>query len=114
MNTKVKFHQCRQCGIPIRGNNEECRNSDACKRRQAKQAAHGARGGLKRSLFVTLGDERPPLLRLLQDGRQGNSVYVSYPAQWKTLFKAQRLGLIDEGEHTLTAKGLKFLELNSK
>jgi hypothetical protein len=46
--------------------------------------------------------------RLLEDGQSNGYVWVNYAAQWPTLFKAQRLGLLDDRSY-LTPKGRAFL-----
>lgn len=45
---------------------------------------------------VAPGDTRSPMLRLLAGARNGY-VEVQYAAQWPTILKAERLGLVDDG-----------------
>ena len=65
---------------------------------------------------VITGDRsRSPMMRLLEDGQlppdaSGNiTVAVSYDQQWRTLWKAQRLGYLDANQR-LTDKGRAKLE----
>lgn len=61
---------------------------------------------------VAATDKRTPLLRLMQDGQTPDGhVYVNYAAQWPTVFKAQRLGYLDD-EQKLTEAGRTFLSLS--
>ena len=64
------------------------------------------RRGIFRPRNVAMGDERSPLLRLLQDGRTTDGhIEVCYAAQWPTFFKAQRLGYVDDrGDLTESGK----------
>lgn len=65
---------------------------------------------MKRPRTVDPNDTRSPMLRLLQDGQSGSGyVWVSYAAQWPTLFKAMRFGYLTD-DSRLTDKGRKFLE----
>jgi len=72
------------------------------------------RRGLFRPRYVRPGDTRSPMRRLLEDG-QGppGKVYVNYDEQWRTLWKAQRLGYL-ENEFDLTDAGQAFLASNAK
>jgi hypothetical protein len=57
-------------------------------------------------------DKRCPMRRLLEDGALPcGMVAVNYEQQWRTLFKAQRLGYLD-GCQRLTDKGRAFLAAN--
>lgn len=77
------------------------------------------RRGVFRSRNVAPTDARSPMLRLLQDGRCAAQpdgrvmVAVLYDAQWRTLWRAQRLGLLDKDQF-LTDAGRKFLTDNQK
>jgi len=56
-------------------------------------------------------DKRPPMVRLLQD-RIGDQVCVAYDQQWRTFWKAQALGYVENTEshpEKITKKGLDFL-----
>ena len=57
---------------------------------------------------INPNDKRSPMLRLLQDGRTGDYVWVCYAAQWPTLFKAQRLGYLTDNCY-LTPAGKAWL-----
>lgn len=63
---------------------------------------------------IAWGDTRTPMLRLLQgcqlraDGTGRVMVAVEYDQQWRTLWKAQRLGYLDADQY-LTTKGREFL-----
>lgn len=51
------------------------------------------------------------MLRLFKDGMSadGQEVHVTYDAQWRTLFKAQRLGLLDSNSR-LTEAGKRWIQ----
>jgi hypothetical protein len=69
---------------------------------------------MNRRRNIGINDKRPPMLRFLTEGQlrpdaDGNvMVVVNYDQQWRTLFKAQRLGYIDGSQH-LTAEGRAFI-----
>jgi len=65
---------------------------------------------MKRPRYIVPGDTRPPMQRLLQDcnNEQSGMVEVAYEAQFRTLFKAQRLGYVD-AQQRLTDKGRALL-----
>lgn len=76
--------------------------------------------GIKRKGPVARNDLRSPLLRLLEDGRcRGDAspagghfvmVVVSYDQQWRTLWKAQKLGYVsNDSQQRLTEDGVVFL-----
>lgn len=65
------------------------------------------RRGIFRPRRLALGDTRPPMLRLLQDCNVRGTIEVGYHEQWRTLFKAVRLGYVD-ARHRLTEKGERF------
>ncbi len=58
--------------------------------------------------YVEIGDTRSPMLRLLAGAHADGYVEVNYDAQWRTLFKARRLGLLDDRSR-LTEKGRAFV-----
>jgi hypothetical protein len=66
--------------------------------------------GIFRPRYVAMDDRRCPMLRLLTDCNVGGagSIEVGYEAQWKTYFKAQRLGYIADGR--ITEKGIEFVK----
>lgn len=45
---------------------------------------------------VAPGDTRSPMLRLLSGAFRDGTVEVWYDAQWRTVFKAKRLGFLDD------------------
>jgi len=51
---------------------------------------------MRRPRYVRPGDTRSPMLRLLAGAHADGHVEVNYDAQWRTLCKAQRLGLLDD------------------
>ena len=70
------------------------------------------RRGVFRPRNVSPNDKRSPMLRLLFDnstGTVGDAVYVAYDAQWRTLWKAQRLGYLTDPEQRLTQAGADFI-----
>lgn len=71
--------------------------------------------GVFRPRYVKIGDERSPMRRLLEDGQCNppGFVVVSYPEQWATLAKAQRLGYLDDAQ-MLTDTGRAFLSSAAK
>jgi hypothetical protein len=56
---------------------------------------------------VAIGDKRSPMLRLLQDCNVRGRIEPNYEQQFRTLFKAQRLGYVD-GNCMLTDSGKDF------
>ena len=66
------------------------------------------RRGVFRPREVAVTDTRCPMLRLLQDGESNGFIYVNYDAQWRTLWKAERLGYVDHDQR-LTEKGRAFV-----
>lgn len=63
-----------------------------------------------RNRVVDTTDSRSPMLRLLQDGESFGHVYVNYDQQWRTLWKAQRLGYVtDDCDQLLTDAGRAFI-----
>lgn len=58
--------------------------------------------------LVAVDDTRSPMLRLLQDCNVQGMIQVDYAQQWRTLFKAQRLGYVDDRQH-LTERGAAFV-----
>ncbi len=63
----------------------------------------------KRPRYVLPGDKRSPMLRLLQDCQNTDgSVEVMYDAQWKTLIKAQHMGLVSDN-YRITAAGMEWV-----
>lgn len=67
------------------------------------------RRGVFRPRYVTPGDTRSPMRRLLEDGQCGHRfVAVNYDEQFRTLWKAQRLGYLTD-EQFITPAGLAFL-----
>ena len=73
------------------------------------------RRGLKRPRYVKLGDERSPMRRLLESAaRRDGNAEAEYDAQWRTLFKAIRLGYVDDNNHALTDAGRTFLASGAK
>ncbi len=76
------------------------------------------RRGLCRPRYLTPGDSRSPMRRLLEDAlnqRTGN-VEVQYDQQWRTFFKAQRRGYIAGGGDNVrvTEAGEAFLRSKAK
>jgi hypothetical protein len=64
---------------------------------------------LYRPRHIVIGDTRCPMLRLLQDNVTGNGqVEPDYEQQFRTMFKAQRLGYLD-GDRRLTETGKAFV-----
>lgn len=68
------------------------------------------RRGLKRPRYIVPGDKRTAMERLLQDcqtkpRREGgrNHIEVAYERQFQTLWKAERLGYVIEGQWRLRA-----------
>ncbi len=77
------------------------------------------RRGLKRPRYIVPGDTRSPMLRLLADcqvlvdpvtGRP--NIEVSYERQFQTLWKAERLGYVEQGGsgYVLTEAGVEFIK----
>ena len=64
---------------------------------------------MKRPRNIDPNDKRSAMRRLLEDGQTNGYIWVCYSAQWPTLFKAQRLGYLDDHSY-LTPKGKAFLE----
>jgi hypothetical protein len=63
-----------------------------------------------RARHVDLDDKRSPMLRLLQDCvSQDGSVQPNYEQQFRTAFKAQRAGYLDD-KFFLTTAGREFVE----
>lgn len=56
-------------------------------------------------------DGKSPMYRLLNAVANSGLVAVDYHQQWRTLFKAQRLGYIDADGY-LTQEGANFLARN--
>jgi|HubBroStandDraft_5_1064220.scaffolds.fasta_scaffold299824_2 hypothetical protein len=71
------------------------------------------RRGLFRPRNVALSDKRSPMLRLLQDANVNGAIEPNYPAQFPTLFKAQRLGYVDDRQR-ITDKGFAFITEQAK
>jgi hypothetical protein len=65
---------------------------------------------ITRPRYIALADKRSPMLRLLQDCECGSTgqIEVAYEQQFRTLFKAERLGLVDKNHH-LTEKGRNYI-----
>jgi hypothetical protein len=62
-----------------------------------------------RPRHVAFDDKRSPMLRLLQDCvSPDGSVQPDYEQQFRTMFKAQRLGYLDD-KFCLTVSGREFL-----
>jgi len=72
------------------------------------------RRSIMRPRYVTIGDKRSPMVRLLTDcnNRASGAIEVSYEAQFRTLWKAQRLGYVDDRQR-LTDAGRVFLAKNN-
>jgi hypothetical protein len=70
--------------------------------------------GIKRPRYIAPSDTRSPMLRLLQDGIHGPDglVEVNYAEQWRTVFKAQRLGLVDS-DCRITDAGRQWLKAHA-
>lgn len=68
------------------------------------------RYGIRRPRHVVPGDTRSAMLRLLADCNnvQSGMIEVDYEQQWRTLFKAERLGYVDKNQR-LTEKGAAFV-----
>ena len=64
--------------------------------------------GIFRPRNVAIDDDRPPILRLLQDQNINGTIEVGYAQQWPTLFKAERLGYVDSNGR-VTETGRAFL-----
>lgn len=73
------------------------------------------RRAITRPRYIAVNDKRCPLRRLLEDcwSEARGTVEVSYEQQFRTFFKAQRLGYIDE-RSALTDKGREFLARTSR
>ena len=59
-------------------------------------------------------DKRPAMIRLLQDrlGKNNDMVCIAYHQQWRTFWKAQGLGYVeDTGNHPekITQEGIDFI-----
>jgi hypothetical protein len=73
--------------------------------------------GVRRPRHVDVNDKRSPMVRCLQDASRGArlndagmpQVWPNYPEQWRTIFKAQRLGYVD-ADQFLTRKGKDFID----
>jgi hypothetical protein len=62
-----------------------------------------------RPRHVDLDDKRSPMVRLLQDCKSPDgSIQPNYEQQFRTLFKAERLGYVDD-RYFLTPAGREFL-----
>ena len=62
---------------------------------------------------VAFDDKRPPMVRLLQDRDNNGYVFIDYNQQWRTYWKAQDLGYVEDTENhpeKITQKGLDFLK----
>jgi hypothetical protein len=77
---------------------------------------------MRHSRYITPGDTRSPMLRLLQDCQTparapgGNPhIEVAYERQFQTLWKAERLGYVKaaNGGYKLTDAGIAFLKEQS-
>lgn len=67
-------------------------------------------GTMKRRRHVAASDGRSPMLRLLQDCvAQDGTVQPDYEQQFRTLFRAQRIGYVGD-DRRLTDLGKSFLE----
>lgn len=53
-------------------------------------------------------DGLDPMTRLLGQVNEDGFVFVEYDQQWKTFFKAERLGYVND-RYQLTSKGREFL-----
>jgi len=69
-----------------------------------------SRIGLHKGRFIEHGDKRPAMVRLLQDCNIMGNIQVSDHRQWRTLFKAVKLGYIDSDSHDITEAGKAFLK----
>lgn len=76
------------------------------------QAAGGlGRAGARR---VGAGDKRSPLRRLLEDCTHANGqVLVEYDQQWRVLWRAKELGLVDDNQF-ITQAGRDFVGSDRK
>lgn len=65
---------------------------------------------ISRPRHIAMNDKRCPMRRLLEDcwNEKRGTVEVSYEQQFRTFFKAQRLGYIDD-RSALTDKGREFI-----
>lgn len=66
------------------------------------------RRSILRPRHVAINDRRCPMLRLLQDANVRGNIQVNYEAQFKTLWKAQRLGYVDDNQD-ITEAGKQFV-----
>ena len=63
----------------------------------------------RKAIKVNPTDKRSPMLRLLADCTLSNGhVEVEYDQQWRTLFKAERLGFVNADMY-ITESGKKFV-----
>jgi hypothetical protein len=65
-------------------------------------------GGISRPRYIVPGDTRDAMRRLLEDCNCNGRIEPNYEQQFRTLFKAERLGYLDD-QHRLTDKGIAFL-----
>ena len=76
------------------------------------------RRGIYRPRYLTLGDTRSPMRRFLEDAEnlKTGTVEVQYDQQWRTLFRAQRLGYVSgDGDNVrITDAGRAFLKSDRK
>ena len=69
---------------------------------------------MKRPRYVDPNDTRSPMHRFLEDAATPDGrVFPTYDAQWRTLWKAQRLGYVD-GHNNITAAGRIAISLYRK
>ena len=66
------------------------------------------RRGLFRPRYVAIGDTRDPMTRLLSGYVEGDQVFPQYDAQWKTIWKAQRIGFLDSDQKA-TKTGVEYV-----
>ena len=71
----------------------------------AKYRNRMLRRGTKR---VAQNDKRTPMHRLLESAHKGMCC-IDYDQQWRTLWKAQRLGFVDDNQY-ITSKGQEYLQ----
>lgn len=76
------------------------------------------RRGLYRPHYLKHGDARSPMRRFLEDAENPitKTYEVHYDQQWRTLFRAQRLGYVSgDGDNVrITDAGRAFLQSDRK